>query len=105
MSELLDGLKAKYPHYKIISEPDPACGCKGAGERRVKPSEFWPDGRDTPCLCIFLSGEGRAECVQIFGKAAKKVAEELKADSQSDAKVDVKPAVPHTVDSTKTTGA
>lgn len=26
-------------------------------------------------------------------------------DSQSDAKVDVKPAVPHTVDSTKTTGA
>lgn len=88
MSELLDRLKAKYPHYKILSEPDPECGCKGTGERRVKPSEFWPDGRDTPCLCICLSGEGRADCVQAFGKAAKKVADELKAESSaSDAKV------------------
>ena len=86
MSELLDKLKAKYPKYKILSEPDPACGCNGAGERRVKPSEFWPDGRDTPCLCICLSGDGRAECTQAFGKAAKKVADELKAErSQSDA--------------------
>ena len=27
MSELLDRLKAKYPLYKVISEPDPECGC------------------------------------------------------------------------------
>jgi hypothetical protein len=85
MSELLDGLKAKYPNYKIISEPDPECGCKGSGERWVKPSEFWPDGRHTPCLCICLSGHGRAECVKVFGKAAKKAYDEFKAEqSQSD---------------------
>lgn len=83
MSELLDRLKVKYPHYKIISEPDPACGCKGAGERWVKPSAFWPEGRHTLCLCICLSGDGRAEYVQVFGKAAKKVANELRADSQA----------------------
>lgn len=84
MSELLDSLKAKYPHYKILSEPDPACGCKGKGERWVKPSAFWPDGRYTPCLCICLSGDGRADCVQAFGKAAKKVYDEFKADTQAD---------------------
>lgn len=76
MSDLLDKLKVKYPTYKILSEPDPECGCRGAGERRVKPSEFWPDGRATPCLCICLSGDHRAECVSLFGKAAKKVHDE-----------------------------
>jgi hypothetical protein len=86
VTELLDRLKAKYPLYKVISEPDPECGCKGTGERHVKPSEFWPNGRDAPCLCICLSGNHRAECVQVFGKAANKVADELKAErSQSDA--------------------
>jgi hypothetical protein len=83
MSELLNRLKAKYPHYKIISEPDPECGCKGAGERRVKPSEFWPEGRDTPCLCICLSGQSRAPCVKAFGEAAKKVAAEFRASMNS----------------------
>ena len=80
MTELFDRLKAKYPLYKVISEPDPECGCKGTGERHVKPSEHWPNGRDAPCLCICLSGDRRAECVQVFGKAAKKVADELKAE-------------------------
>lgn len=84
VSELLDRLKAKYPHYKVISEPDKACGCKGVGERHIKPSELFPNGRDAPCLCICLSGDGRADCVQAFGKAAKKVYDEFKADSQSE---------------------
>lgn len=86
MSELLDKLRAKHPHHKIISEPDPACGCKGTGERRVKPCDSWPAGRDTPCLCICLSGDGRAECVQAFGNAAKKVYAEFKGDDSAPGK-------------------
>ena len=87
MSELLDRLKAKYPRYKVISEPDPECGCKGTGEKHVRPSEFWPNGRDAPCLCICLSGDGRAAVTRAFGNAAKKVADEFKAELQSDAAV------------------
>lgn len=78
MSELLDKLKAKYSHYKVISEPDLECGCKGSGERHIKPSELRPGGRDTPCLCICLSGNERAACVRAFGIAAAKVASEFK---------------------------
>jgi hypothetical protein len=76
MSRLLDQLKAKYPKHKILSEPDTDCGCKGAGERRIKPSKLFPEGRDVCCLCICLSGDRRAEVTKAFGQAAKRVYEE-----------------------------
>lgn len=76
MSPLVERLKAKYPHYKIISEPDPACTCKGAGERKMKPSRLWPEGHEFPCMCVCLSGDHRADCVKLVGEAAKRVARE-----------------------------
>jgi len=87
MSETLERLRAKYPHYKVISEPDPACNCGGKGERHIKPSGLFPAGRDAPCLCICLSGDGRADVTKAFGNAAKKVYDEFKAASQSDGEV------------------
>ena len=78
MSELLDRLKAKYPHYKVISEPDPECNCKGAGERKLKPSKTWPNGHEFPCLCVCLSDDvPRAHLVREFGAAAKRIKESL----------------------------
>jgi hypothetical protein len=78
MSELLDRLKTKYPHYKVITEPDTSCGCKGAGERKIKPSRLWPNGHEMPCLCVCLSDDvPRAELVREFGNAARRIKETL----------------------------
>lgn len=75
MSELLDTIRAKYPNYKVISEPDPECTCKGAGERTVKPSRLWPNGHSFPCLCVCLSGGARADCVKAVGQAARRLSD------------------------------
>ena len=75
-SDLVAKLRVKYPHYKIISEPDANCTCKGAGERKAPPSRLWPDGHEFPCLCVCLSGDLRAECVKLVGQAAKRVREQ-----------------------------
>lgn len=71
MSEILDKLKAKYPHWdNIVSEPAADCGCKGTGERHTK------FGLSVPCLCVCLSemkGCNRADAVREVGNAARRV--------------------------------
>lgn len=74
--DLLSRLQAKYPKHKVISEPDPDCICKGTGERKIKPTRLWPNGRESPCLCICLSGAGRAAAVRIVANAARKIKQE-----------------------------
>lgn len=72
-ADLVALLQAKYPNYKVVSEPDPACTCKGIGERTLKPSNLWPNGHSFPCMCVCLSGDFRAECVQAVGEAARRL--------------------------------
>lgn len=73
MSPLVQALRVKFPHYKIVSEPDPECTCKGSGERTLKPSSAWPNGHKFPCMCVCLSGDHRAECVKLVGQAARRI--------------------------------
>ena len=44
----LDALRAKFPGFKIISQPSPACNCKD-GVRRTR------TGREVLCICVCLS--------------------------------------------------
>ena len=70
MSKLLDELKLKFPRFKVISEPDVNCSCKGSGERRTQ------NGHEFPCLCVCLSeiaGYSRADTVRDVGNAAKRI--------------------------------
>jgi len=70
MSELLDTLKAKYPRWKVISEPDSDCSCAGKGERRTNAGVEYP----CPCVCLSeIEGWSRAEFVRGIGNAARRI--------------------------------
>jgi len=77
MNNIVERLKAKYPRYKVINTPDPQCMCKGTDEKKLPPSRLFPNGHEMPCLCVCLSGEGRAEVVKVFGNAARNLKREL----------------------------
>lgn len=77
MSDTLSALQAKYPAWKIVSPPDPQCGCRGDGEITTK------SGRTQPCLCVCLSdiaGWSRADMVREVGNAARRVARREQTD-------------------------
>jgi hypothetical protein len=69
---LLESLKTKYPGWKVISEPDPECKCKGTGQHPTRADT-------TPCLCVCLGTDpvySRVELCRAVGAAAKKALEE-----------------------------
>ena len=72
----LDTLRAKFPGYKIISQPSPDCGCNG-GVRHTK------TGREVLCICVCLSApepgeeDYRIAVRKALGTAARQALQEL----------------------------
>ncbi len=72
----LAALQARFPRFKIRSQPAPGCTCD-AGVHTTK------DGHQTPCLCVCMSApleEGlpdhRNAIRQAIGRAAKDALED-----------------------------
>lgn len=73
----LKSLQARFPHYKIRSQPAPGCTCND-GICTTK------DGRESPCLCVCVDApepgepEYRVDACKALGAAAKKALSELR---------------------------
>jgi len=67
----LDALRAKFPGFKIISQPSPSCNCNG-GIRRTGL------GREVLCICVCLSAPepGENDYRVEVGKVLRDVARE-----------------------------
>ena len=61
-----EALKARFPTFKVKSDPDPDCVCSRRGTPGVSKSG------NIPCLCVCLGGDNRAETAKEAGRAAAK---------------------------------
>jgi len=62
-----DAIQARFPTFKVINNPDPACVCSRRGTPGIS------EKHNVPCLCVCLGGDDRAEFAKEVGRAAVKV--------------------------------
>lgn len=81
----LDALRAKFPGFKIISQPAPTCSCRD-GIRRTR------DGREVLCICVCLSApepgeeDYRVEVGKVLGDVARAELAQLREERRGRAR-------------------